>query len=259
MSAKNNLRAAATVMVLREQNQQLQVLMIKRAATLAFASHVWAFPGGGVHEADYDSHWACQTPDVNIEERAHRVAALRETFEETGLLLIAGDLAPQTLSIAADWQAARAQVSAQASLFTPWLRAQNLRLDLANMQPFSRWIPPEDAPRRYDTRFYLASADPQEALLADGQETEALAWVNPAHMLKQYQAGAQRMIFPTLMNLMRLNRAHSVAEAYAQAHVDGAATIHPWVQEISGVAHLCIPEHAGYPITQMPLSEALRG
>jgi 8-oxo-dGTP pyrophosphatase MutT (NUDIX family) len=257
------LRAAATLLVLREHNQQLQVLMVKRAASLAFASNAWVFPGGGLDATDYDAHWQQEAPALSKDERAHRVAALREAFEETGLLLATTAAAAEHFQCQSNWSAQRAKLRADTRCFAPWLAAQNLRLALSSLRPFSRWIPPADAPRRYDTRFYLASVDPdlpwqQQNLQPDGEETVALDWVNPKEMLQNYHKGSVHMIFPTFMNLSRLSRANSYAQACAQVQEDGAATIQPWVQKIAGTDYLCIPKDVGYPITQIPLSQALR-
>jgi 8-oxo-dGTP pyrophosphatase MutT (NUDIX family) len=246
------IRPAATVLILRDRPDGLEVLMIQRAASMAFAANACAFPGGGVHVADRDPAWA---PSDDADDHAHRIAALREAFEETGVLLVEGAWRPDRVALAA----ARPTIAADAALFRPWLTEQALRLDIAGLTPFSRWIPPETTPRRYDTRFYLAVADPEEAVLVDGSETQDAFWIRPAEMLAQHAAKERIVIFPTRMNLLRLARANSVAEAVAQARADGAHTINPWVEVRGGEPSLCIPEGVGYPITSLPLHDALRG
>ncbi len=251
-------RAAATLIVLRDPpgaTGAAEVLMIERAATMAFAAGAIVFPGGAVDDAD---RALANSLDHGLAraDAAARVAAIRETIEEAGLLVgVAGRVTADVIA------AMRVRLHGGASL-AEMLAEHDLTLALDRLEPFARWCPParfKDA-RRFDARFFVAGlpSDQPEAS-ADAGESVRLRWDTADRFLEDVSAGRERAIFPTLRNLERLAQAASHAEAIALARAYPIETIMPWIEEREGQPHLCIPDHLGYPVTSQLAEEAMRG
>jgi hypothetical protein len=139
------------------------------------------------------------------------------------------------------------------------LAEMGLALDLAALTPFARWCPNFRETRRFDTLFYLAEApaDTPDPVVAEAEAVRAF-WASAAEILADVDAGNAHVIFPTRRNLERLAGFASIAEAYADAARHPVTTITPWVAEVDGAAHVCIPEGIGYPVTSEPLESARR-
>ncbi len=251
-------RAAATLIVLRDPpgaTGTAEVLMIERAATMAFAAGAIVFPGGAVDDADR-ALAASLGHDLSPGDAAARIAAIRETIEEAGLLVgITGRVTSEAIA------AIRVRLHGGASL-AEMLAEHDLTLDLGALEPFARWCPSarfKDA-RRFDARFFVAQlpSDQPEAS-ADAGESVSLRWDTANRFLADVAAGRERAIFPTLRNLERLAQAASHADVVALARSYPVETITPWIEERDGRPHLCIPDHLGYPVTSQLAEEALRG
>src|SRR5262245_59146557 len=156
-------RLASTVMVVRDApDAGVEVLLTERHSNMRFMAGAFVFPGGAVGESDYDTALVAQLaaaapawphPDEPRHEWAHTLAALRETFEEAGLLLGApASAAPQLPSL-------RERMMAGESL-SKLLAQSGIRLDLGQLVPFVQWVTPRANPIRFDTRFYIAAAPP---------------------------------------------------------------------------------------------------
>jgi 8-oxo-dGTP pyrophosphatase MutT (NUDIX family) len=181
-----------------------------------------------------------------------RITAIRETLEETGLLL---GLDRQISAAAA--AKARQALHAGATLGQV-LQANAWRLDLALLTPFAHWRQPRVG--GFDTRFYLADLGSGAVdLAADGSESTRLAWICAADALAQEAAGGLKVIFPTRRNLERLARFASHAEACADARAHPIVPIVSQVENRAGADWLVIPEGLGYPVTGEPLELARRG
>jgi 8-oxo-dGTP pyrophosphatase MutT (NUDIX family) len=151
-SHKDAIRPAVTVLVLRDN--PLRVLMVKRHPG-AFLGSSLTFPGGVVETQDGSPDWLAHVTGAAVldpEERARRIAACRETFEESGVLLTAPKARPQP----------------GAGDFLQQVSACGARLALGRLQPFAHWITPRGIPKRFDTRFYLCRASPNQTALCDG-------------------------------------------------------------------------------------------
>lgn len=243
---------AATVVVFRNAPPGCppELLMVTRARTMSFAAGAAVFPGGRVDPAD--RALAADLPDPG--EKAHRVAAIRETLEETGLVIGIAE----TVS-AADARRARAMLLEREDL-APVLGAMHWTLDLEALVPFARWHPKnEKLPRVFDTRFYLANLGTGAVEVEiDATENTRLFWVSAAEALRQTEHGAMTVIFPTRRNLERLAQFASFAEARDHARDIPVRTITPWLEERGGQRWLAIPADAGYPIDGEPLTSAHR-
>jgi 8-oxo-dGTP pyrophosphatase MutT (NUDIX family) len=238
---------AATLVVWRDTGTSPEILIVERAATLAFAAGAIVFPGGRVDQADRELAMALGRPDD-----ATKVTAIRETIEETGILPAIGPV-ESNLGLALQHQLH------QGADFGELLQDHDLMLDLDALTPFARWMPAFKQPRKFDTLFFLASAPPGD-WQPNPQEGECVAaeWANPAELLDRISQGTASAIFPTKRNLERLAQHASFDAAIADAHGHSLETIIPWVEEIGGQRHVRIPDGRGYPVISEPLATAFR-
>jgi len=231
-----------------------QFLMIERAASMSFAGGAVVFPGGAVDEAD--RVWAMAlNAAADADDLAARIAAVRETIEETGLVpALEGSAVP------AERAAALRRVLHAGRSLAEAAAEHMFAFDFDALVPFARWCPPSGAKsRQYDTRFYIAVvADHEHAIEADGNETTSLGWHSADEVLERARQGRASVIFPSRRNLERLAQFGSVAELLDHARAQPVSLIMPWVEARDGVDHLCIPEGMGYPVTSEPLATARR-
>ncbi|NHN56833.1 NUDIX domain-containing protein [Calidifontibacter sp. DB0510] len=244
-------RPASTVMLVRDAETPCgtEVFMLRRVSSMAFAPSMWVFPGGGVDPRDAGaSDWVGPEPpawaarmEVPAATAAELVmAAAREVFEETGVLLAGSPTA--VAAPAADWPAAREALVARELSFAEFLAARGLRLraDLLALQ--DHWITPEFEPRRYDTWFF-AAVMPQGQIADDAtSETDLAEWVDPERLLAQAEAGEAAMLPPTVTQLRRLVGASSVADFVR--HREPVPTIMP-VADLRGEDVVLRTENAG--------------
>lgn len=229
-----------------------ELLMVERASEMRFAADAAVFPGGRVDAADRVLA-ATLAPHADVEVTAARIAAIRETLEETGLAI-----SLRTPVSAEEAAAARTLLLAQGEL-GPVLDRFGWQLDLDSLVPFARWCPRHLA-RSFDTYFFLTDLGTGAVRIAvDATENSRLFWVTAAEALRRADAGDLRVIFPTRRNLERLAQFASFAQARAHAEAIPVRTITPLTQEREGVRWLTIPEDLGYPVTGEPLSTVLRG
>jgi 8-oxo-dGTP pyrophosphatase MutT (NUDIX family) len=224
-----------------------EILMLERAATMAFAAGALVFPGGRIDPDDHST--AARFPE--LADAAARIAAIRETIEETG---VAPALRPDPDS------AALREAIAAGRPFAALLDEMGLALDLEALTPFARWCPNFREARRFDTLFYLAEAPGGGHSLHSADETESVHtfWASASTVLGEIEAGRAKAIFPTRRNLERLARFGSLDEARADAKLHPVRRITPWVEEREGRRFVCIPEGIGYPVTAEPYESARR-
>ncbi len=224
---------AATLVLLRDGAAGLEVLMIARHEAMAFAAGAMVFPGGKVH-AD-DAGLAGGRP-----EGALRVAAIRETFEETGILL-------------ADGGAGAAGLGARrGEPFAGLLAERGLAPAADRLVPFAHWITPVGRPRRFDTHFFAAAAPPDQDPAHDGREAVEARWISPAAAVAASDGGALNLVFATRLNLLRLARFATVAEALAAAAAAPVVTVLPELLSTPAGRIFRIPPGAGYDVTELP-------
>lgn len=246
---------AATLVVFRNgpNGGPPELLMVERSRAMSFAGGMAVFPGGRVDPADRALADALGADDAD--DAAHRIAAIRETIEETGL-------APALRErVTLDRARRMRTVLAKSGELGAALRGEGLSLDLAALTPFARWCPRGVTSHRiFDTRFYLADLGTGAVELAvDRTENTRLFWTTAADALAAADRGELAVIFPTRRNLERLAQFASFAEAKAQAEAIPPRLIVPRTELRDGREVLTIPEDAGYPVTAELLASAMRG
>ena len=218
--------------------------MVVRHHEIDFASGALVFPGGSVETGDADiavegNFDAALAPDMI----ALRIGAMRETFEECGVLLArergSGTLVTSDVAAAVESDGGRAD-------FAGALRRHALVPAIDLLQPFAHWVTPTFMPKRFDTHFFLAATPPGQLAAHDGRENVDSVWINPAHALREAKAGRYTIIFPTRLNLQMLAPATSVTEAMTQAQARTIVTVTPEPVKLAGGRGLRIPIEAGY-------------
>lgn len=248
---------AATLVIFR--NDPLggapQLLMVQRAASMAFAGGAAVFPGGRVDDEDRElAARLGATADDERDEIAARIAAVRETLEETGLAL--GLAGRPTLDEA---RLAR-QIVLETKQLAPALDELGWQLDLEALIPFARWLPKHRNMRVYDTRFYLADLGTGAVdLLVDATETTHLFWTSASEALDMAEREEIKIIYPTRRNLERLALFQSFGAAADHARQIPVRTVTPFLEQREEAPWLMIRDDAGYPVLGEPLTSASRG
>jgi 8-oxo-dGTP pyrophosphatase MutT (NUDIX family) len=234
-------RDAATVILLRPDAGGMQAYVLRRHRGMAFAGGMVAFPGGGVDRRDSDhvSAWAGPSVRAFAERlgcddamaRALVCAAVRETFEESGVLL-AGPTADSVVDDTAgdDWEADRRALVDRTLSLTELLDRRGLVLRADLLAPWAHWITPEFEPRRYDTRFFVALLPVGQRTRDVSGEADAVRWVRPAEALAAVDAGTIRMLPPTYVTLSQVAEYGSPNEALAGASEREIRTVQPGVR-----------------------------
>ena len=217
---------AATVTIVRDARDGIEVLMMRRNLKSGFVPGMYVFPGGGLDDADllFKNNGLCNCLDdasasgmlgVAADGLAYWAAAIREAFEESGLLLArngAGSLVTLTdAEVAARFDAQRRQLNAGELDFAALIAAESLQLAADQLVYFAHWITPVTAPRRYDTRFFMAEAPPEQEPFHDDHETIAATWISPAGALTLHQRGEFEMRTPTVRTLETFANCNDVA------------------------------------------------
>lgn len=216
-------RDAATVILLRDSDRGLEVFLQRRVAAMAFAAGMTVFPGGAVDKRDADAsvawagpsaaEWAEWFGGTESVGRALVCAAVRETFEESGVLL--AGTSGEVVADAARYREGRAQLESRELSLADFLAHNDLTLRADLLRPWAHWITPIQEKRRYDTRFFAAVLP--QGQHADGATTEAesTSWQRPAEALDDAKAGRSTLMPPTWHTLTELAEFGSTAEALA--------------------------------------------
>ena len=266
------VRDAATVMILRDAPGGLEVFMLRRNLNSDFVGGAYVFPGGGVDDADRhaDLDAICQgrsdasaSAQLGIEHGglAYWVAAVRECFEEAGLLLarpagqVGGDVVRlDDPTVAARFDVHRTAVDSGARRLVDVCLEEGLQLAVDTIHYFSHWITPLGAPRRYDTRFFVARAPEAQVGLHDDREVIANLWIRPTDALARHHAGEFELIFPTIRSLEVLQRFGTVDAALdAASAIETVPAILPRiVAEPEGGFRIALPGDPGYAEASLP-------
>jgi len=247
----------------------LEVLMVRRNLNSDFVGGAYVFPGGSVDLADGgpEAEAACVgRSDAEASALlgiasgglAYWVAVLRETFEEAGLLLAERPAGPPLLAgdpvEEARFAAERAAVNDGSRRFLDLCRDENLKLEVGGVHYFAHWITPQGAPRRFDTRFFVAAAPPGQKAAHDAGETIAETWISPEAALAGHREGQFEIIFPTIRNLQAISRFDSSAELLAAAARASSAvpTIEPRVVADGNGVRIVLPGDTGYDQAPVP-------
>ena len=211
---------AATLVLLRDGEGGLEVLLLRRAAHAGFVPGAYVFPGGRVDRSDSDKLLLARLDGLDAEEAARRlglsysdppavayyVAALREAFEETGILVAQDETgaAPPTAREDPTVDALRDHLMGHQTRFHEVLDRLGCRLDGAAVEYMAHWITPEAEPRRFDTRFFAARVRGGAHPVVDPREMVEALWITPAAALRRHREGGLPMVFPTIRSLEEL-------------------------------------------------------
>ncbi len=255
-------RPAATLVLLRDGRQGPEVFMLRRNTRSTFVGGAHVFPGGGVDEADrhpdvlalchaFDDQTASARLGMSDGGLAYWVAAIRECFEEAGVLLACDnrgeylqDLPPRLHERLDDY---RSRVMAGELALASLCHQEQLGLATSQMHYFSHWITPEGLPRRYDTRFFLAAAPAGQEGSACQQETVDQCWLRPAEALDQWRRQHIDLVFPTVKTLEELASFDTTDAALTtigkRASVDA---VQPRIRQHMGGTRVLLPGEPGY-------------
>ncbi len=239
--------------------RDIEILMLRRTAAMKFAPGAYVFPGGSVDPGDYDAAvgWHGPSPaefgarlGASAEvARALVCAAVRETFEESGVLLAGVPGSPPAVPAGPSWDADRAALAAGALTLAGLLAGRGLVLRADLLVPWARWITPAGEPRRFDARFFAAALPAGQQAVGHEAEAEHVAWLRPASAIDAARTGEISLLPPTAATLNHL--ASAVA---AGAGLDGILATRRAIEPVcprlvleDGQAWLVIPDEAGYP------------
>jgi 8-oxo-dGTP pyrophosphatase MutT (NUDIX family) len=235
------VRDASTVVLLRDGVAGVEAWLLTRVGQMAFAAGMTVFPGGRVEASDSDLPWA-GTPATELADRlgcseaAARAlvgAAVRETFEETGVLLSVPG---------ADLRAARSDVESGRVGFAELLRAHGLAVDASAVRPWARWITPDGEPRRYDTRFFVAALPPGATAEDLTSEASAARWLPVTEAIAQYERGERPMFPPTIDTLRAIDGLPEVADVLIAADEQSLEPVRPLLVEDGNGAYVELPD-----------------
>ena len=247
---------AATILLLRDGAQGLEVFMVVRHHQIDFASGALVFPGGKADRQDSDDRVISRLgnyPNASTEQSMLRAAAIREAFEESGILL-ARRRAGSALVANGDLDRWRAGLNGHTLTLGDMLAEGDLELACDDLAHFSHWITPEFMPKRFDTHFYLARVPVDQVAGHDGHENVDSVWITPSQVIEDANEKRRTVIFPTLSNVVRLAQYGSVAEAFSAAQNATIVPIRPWMEDRADGKYVCIPTDAGFALTEQKAS-----
>lgn len=238
-------RDAATVALLRDGPDGVEAYLMRRQRSMAFAAGMYVFPGGGVDRRDADAsigwagpilaQWSARLACTQPSARALVCAAVRETFEESGILLAGPDAA----SIVADtcgvpWAADRVGLEHRDHSLAELLQRRNLVLRTDLLAAWTHWITPEFEPRRFDTRFFVAALPDGQRVGELAREADRADWMPLRATVEAVDAGAVQMLPPTYVTCGELARLDRAADALTAAAGRTIAPILPRLVSADG-------------------------
>jgi 8-oxo-dGTP pyrophosphatase MutT (NUDIX family) len=249
-------RPASTILLLRDSTNtpdEIEVFMMVRHYETDFNSGALVFPGGSVDKGDQEiiarPELCSGGEGLDASALSFRIAAIRETFEESGILL-ARPRSSKTLidaKRAAEIEAAsRTALCEGKTTFLEVIADNAVSLALDELVPYAHWITPEGMPKRFDTWFFLAAAPPEQAGAHDGRESTDSIWLSPREALAGGESGRFKLPFPTTRNLIRLGKQPNVKAALDDASGKEVVTVMPVMTRLNGGRQLRIPREAGY-------------
>lgn len=238
---------AATLILVRDRRPAPEILVVRRAQGMAFAGGAMVFPGGRIDPSDH-------LLGANGDWPAARVAAIRETLEETAI--------PVGVTPLPDRDTGRALQHAllAGQPFGGLLDRHGLGLDTDALIPLARWLPAFHAKRRFDTIFFIARAPcgDLQPHVVEG-ECSGAYWLSAQAVLDMEKAGEAQLIFPTRRTLERLALHASFDALEADAKAYPITPITPWIEDVGGTRHIAIPDDIGFPVVREPLDGQWRG
>jgi len=255
MAATVAPRPASTILLLRDStaSREIEVFMMVRHYEIDFNSGALVFPGGSVDKGDNEiiarPELYSGAEGLDAADLSFRIAAIRETFEESGILLAR----PKGSKTLVDARRAReievvhrTVLCEGKTTFLNVLADHGMLLALDLLVPYAHWITPEGMPKRFDTWFFLAAAPPEQAGAHDGKESTDSIWVSPREALAGGESGRFKLPFPTTRNLIRLGKQPGVETALEDSRGKSIVTVMPVMTKLNGGRQLRIPPEAGY-------------
>lgn len=248
-------RPASTILLLRDSaaGKEIEVFMMVRHHQIEFQSGALVFPGGSVDAGDKEilAHPELYSGGEGVGEAdlPFRIAAIRETFEESGILLARPKGSSHLIDAgrAAEIEAAhRTALCEHRTTFAEVLAEHGLWLALDELVPYAHWITPEPLPKRFDTWFFLAAAPPDQLGAHDGKESTDSIWVSAREAVEGGESGRFKLPFPTTRNLIKLGKQTSVQAALEDASGRPVVTVLPVMTKTDKGRVLRIPREAGY-------------
>lgn len=254
--------AAASVVILRDGGvgSGLEVYMLERhqGSGQTFAG-AFVFPGGKVDREDAGPAWGPLAPTAAPHpDHAFWVAAVRETFEEAGLLFARKSAASHLVGADDAYRLVAAERGAdrkgRSGRFLDMVQREGLTLAADEMVHFGHWITPTWVPKRFDTHFFLAAAPHEQSENLDRRESAEGVWISPSEALAQAEAGKRTLVAVTRCTLELLATWRSVDEAMTAARARRVVPVQPVMEERPGGKVLRIPVEAGYPRSELPVT-----
>jgi 8-oxo-dGTP pyrophosphatase MutT (NUDIX family) len=253
---------AATIMLLRESASTPEVLMLERHAKSEFLPELYVFPGGRVDPGDHElvdrvsgltrEQASALAPTVPPEQAlAFFVAAIRETFEEAGVLLARrrGESSLISGELAAELSQHRLDMQGGGTALCDLAAEHDLELAVDSLTVHGHWITPEIVPKRFDTLFFCAAAPADHLASHDGVESTDHVWIRPEDAIAQADSGERQMIFPTIANLQTIAGHPNVGAVLESSHARPVVPVLPTVRRDGDARRLVIPPEAGYELS----------
>ena len=249
-------RDSATVMLVRDGAAGLEVFMLERHLNSDFAGGAYVFPGGTIDPRDLDAEAAGYLDGPSVAEAAARIdapndralgfylCAIRETFEEAGVLLAHRDGEPVRFDDDAEekrFAVYRDEFNARGGSLATLAKEEGLRYSGDLLHYYARWITPEFAPKRYDARFFVATMLAGQSPLHDDVETTASTWIRPVDALSRAAEGLFSIIFPTRKTLESLVGFATAGEVIASTHGKEIPALLPKVVLSDGQPKVVLP------------------
>ena len=247
---------SATVLLLKDDGESLKVFMVVRNSGFEFAGGALVFPGGRVDLSDSITDSNVFAPGFNQfsrEEVSNRVCAIRETFEEAGILLARDRLTSKMLNnercleLVSNYREA---IHSGDITFKDMLIKEGLELVLESLVPYAHWITPERSSKRFDTWFYAVRTPEGQLGAHDEIESVESMWITPKEAIDGGNSGYFKLVFATKMNLRRIENLNSVSETLKFAMRSKIVAIEPKVEREGNRIIFSIPKDAGYGIVR---------
>lgn len=243
---------ASTVLFIRDGARDLEVYLIRRAKQMAFAGGMTAYPGGGVDPRDIDADFGWIGPDpgywadaFSCDERKARAlvaAAVRETFEEAGILLATKGDDPVHDTDNDEWEAERLALLNREHSLSEMLNKRGLSLRTDLIRPWAHWITPKPEPKRYDTRFFLMKLPDGVHPREISTEHDHAEWVSVHRAIEESDSGVRPMLPPTTATLTSLSMYQTADEAMAAAPPQRITPIEPTLIQQDGENYIQLPD-----------------
>jgi 8-oxo-dGTP pyrophosphatase MutT (NUDIX family) len=247
----NKTIPSSTVLIIRDGVSGLEVFMVVRHHQIDFAAGALVFPGGKVDKSDYNkklNQHLCEEETSDRENIPFKIAAVRECFEEANVLFAKNNHGREIINADELFKLKKwrdAFINASTSMYE-FARLENLLFSIDALIPFSHWVTPEKMQKRFDTRFYIAVAPKGHEGQHDGNESVDSIWINPQQALDDCLSEKRNIIFPTRLNLEKLNQSKTVAEAINNAKNSNIVTVTPLIEKLDEGIFITIPKEAGY-------------